>query len=107
MVDLIEMVMSKGDMRIAALYDQVLVEDPQVGGGCWRGVLAGGAGGGCRRGVQATACLLVCLEVLGAWGPFAFREHLLSSGLSHPPAHPFARSPVHASVRLSAGARTG
>jgi phosphoenolpyruvate carboxylase len=31
-VDLIEMVMSKADMRIAALYDQVLVEDPQVGG---------------------------------------------------------------------------
>ena len=41
-VDLIEMVMSKADMRIAALYDQVLVEDPQVGGlGGVTGFLAG------------------------------------------------------------------
>lgn len=30
LVDLIEMVMSKADMRIAALYDQVLVGDAQV-----------------------------------------------------------------------------
>jgi phosphoenolpyruvate carboxylase len=29
-VDLIEMVMSKADMRIAALYDAVLVQDPEV-----------------------------------------------------------------------------
>ena len=67
MVDLIEMVMSKGDMRIAALYDQVLVEDPQVGGGCWRGVLAGGAGGGCRR-QHACLCVWRCL-VRGARSP--------------------------------------
>lgn len=33
LMDLIEMVMAKGDMRIASLYDQILVEDGAVSRG--------------------------------------------------------------------------
>ena len=30
MIDLIEMVLAKADMRIAAIYDEALVTDPQA-----------------------------------------------------------------------------